>query len=70
MSGQIKRLVDFIVKERSKGDPLVADTTRVRLLLKGVDPARFTAESNDDPATLDRVRKAAIDFGIKLPKWI
>jgi hypothetical protein len=70
MPGEVKRLIDRIVSERSKGDPLVVNTTRVRLMLKGIDPERFTAETPDDLDVIQKVYSAAMDLGVRLPKRI
>ncbi len=67
MPGQIKRLLDTIVAVRGKGNQVFIDGTRTKLILKGLDPDRFTLTSPDDPAVLTRVRQAAADLGVSLP---
>ncbi len=66
MAGAIKKMLDQIIAVRSRGDPTFAMGTTTKLILKGLDPARFTADSPDDPAIIAKVRQAAADLGITL----
>lgn len=68
MSGEIRRLLDRIIAERSKGDRIAANITVTKLVLKGLDPERYTPTSPDDPATLERVRAVARDMGVQLER--
>ena len=38
MAGKIKHLLDKIIEARSKGNPTTTQTTKIKLILKGVDP--------------------------------
>ncbi len=66
MAGQIKRTIDAIIQQRAKGDPLLERTTKTKLLLKGINPTRYTEESGDDPAVLEKLRRFADEMGCKL----
>jgi hypothetical protein len=66
MSGQIKKMIDTIVDQRSKGQPLLVNTTRAKLFLKGINPDDYTAGSEDDPAVVARVRQFAKEMGVNL----
>lgn len=66
MPGEIKRLIDSIVEKRSQGNPTLVTTTRTKLVLKGIDVDKFTSLSDDDPAVIDKLKKAAVDLGIRL----
>lgn len=66
MAGQIKALIDRIVNQRAKGNPLVVQTTLAKLALKGVNPDRFTSASPDDAAVIARVKLIAADLGVTL----
>ena len=66
MAGQVRRMLDRIMKERAKGSTTLEMTTRTKLILKGLDPARFDAASPDDASTIARVREVAKDLGIAL----
>jgi len=64
MAGQIRRLIDAIVKQRAKGNPTIALTTKAKLALKGIPPDLFNENSTDDPAVLARLKAIAADFGV------
>jgi hypothetical protein len=64
MPGQIKRSIDAIIAQRSKGDPVLAMTTRTKLILKGVDPDSFSDNSVDDPSIMDSLKKIAQEMGV------
>jgi len=66
MAGQVKKMLEAIVVERSKGDDVLAKLTRAKLILKGFDPARFTLTMPDDPDTVARVMRIARELGVKL----
>lgn len=66
MSGQIKKMIDEIIKQRAKGDESIVYTTKAKILMKGVDADLFSDGSDDDPETLAKVKQIAIEFGITL----
>jgi hypothetical protein len=66
MVGQVRKMLDRIVVERSKGDDVLARLTKAKLILKGFDPDRFTLITPDDPATIARVMKIARELGVML----
>ncbi len=57
MPGKIKRMIDEILAERSKGNEMVEKIVRTKLILKGIDPAKFTESSDDDPAIIEKLEK-------------
>lgn len=64
MAGQIKRMLDSIINQRAKGNPTVALTTKTKLILKGVNPDRFSSASDDDPAFIAKVQVIAAELGM------
>jgi hypothetical protein len=66
MAGNIKRMIDRIVEQRAKGNPIVIDTTKAKLSFKGVNPDRFTSASLDDPAIEAKLKDIAADMGVTL----
>ena len=64
LPGQIKRMLDCIIEQRSKGNRTIATTTRTKLVLKGVNPDQFTANSADDTAIIAKVQAIAVEFGL------
>ena len=66
MAGQIRVMIDRIIAERSKGNPVLVTTTKTKLVLKGLDPAQYDANSPDDPMVIARLREVAAEFSITL----
>lgn len=66
MAGEIRRHIDTILQKRSQGNPTLLNTTKTKLVLKGINVDAFTASSEDDPAILAKVRQAASEMGIQL----
>ena len=60
MPGQIKREIDAIIAQRSKGSATLALCIKTKLILKGLDPDRYTRrQRRDDPFLLAKVRELA-----------
>lgn len=66
MPGQIKSMVDRIIMERAKGDPILINTTKTKLMLKGINPDKYNASSPDDPAVIAKLQKLAQELNVKL----
>ncbi len=59
-------MIDSILDQRAKGNPTLRTTTKTKLILKGVDPDRYTAASPDDDAVIAKLRSIAADLGVRL----
>jgi len=59
-------LIDTLIEERSKGSASIASTTRTKLLLKGIDLKKYTAQSDDDPGVIKSIKQIADEMGINL----
>lgn len=66
MAGKIKAMVDTIIEKRSQGDDVVATTSKTKFVLKGVHPDKFDSSSPDDPEVIEKVRKIAEAWDIKI----
>lgn len=66
MSGEIKRLINQIVEERSHGNAAIAIATQTKLILKGINPDQWNDASPDDPETLTRLKRIAQELGVSL----
>jgi hypothetical protein len=55
VAGQIKHLIDNIVQQRAQGNKAVEHMTIAKLILKGIDPTKYTLQSEDDPAILSQL---------------
>ncbi len=59
MAGKIKQMIDTIINQRAKDNPMLAGVVKTKLMLKGIDPNKFTAQSDDDPAILAKLEAVA-----------
>jgi len=64
MSGKIKLLIEEIIEKRSKGNLVLANTTRTKIVLKGIDPNKYTSASEDDPAVIAKLQNIAKEMGL------
>ena len=62
MAGKIKQMIDTIIAQRSKQNPMLAGVIKTKLMLKGIDPSKFTAQSDDDPAIIAKLEAVAKDI--------
>ncbi len=66
MAGKIKRHLNEIISSVSNNNVILQNTTRTKLILKGLDPNNFNDNSEDDPVVLAKVLAFAKDFNVKL----
>lgn len=66
MPGKIKHLTDTIIEERAQGNPTIANTTKTKLILKGINPDAYTSSSPDDPEVIEKLRALADELGIRV----
>ena len=66
MAGKAKQQIDLIIEAVSKGNATLKITTKTKLLLKGLDPDRYTNSSEDDPVVLDKIKTVAASFGVTI----
>lgn len=66
MPGRIKIMIDKIIEQRSKGNPILVNTTRTKLVLKGIDPGKFNSGSPDDPVIIAKLRTLADELSVTL----
>ncbi|HUJ96002.1 MAG TPA: hypothetical protein VLW84_12100 [Terriglobales bacterium] len=64
MAGRLKSLIDLIIEQRARGEPLLMETTKAKLIFKGINPAAFTSMSPDDPRIEEKIRAAAAELGV------
>jgi len=57
MAGKIHRMIEKIITERSNGNEALAGVVRTKLILKGIQPGRYTDQSDDDPKILRKLEK-------------
>jgi hypothetical protein len=55
MAGKIKQMIDTVINQRAKDNAMLVGVIKTKLLLKGIDPAKFTAQSEDDPVIIGKL---------------
>ena len=61
MAGKIKQMIERILAERSKGNETLARVIKTKLILKGIDPAKYSDQSDDDPRIIKKLKKMLRD---------
>ena len=64
--GNIKKVIEAIIVRKGKGDPLIVINIRKKLVFKGINPAKYTCETIDDPVVLRKLMELARDLGFKI----
>ena len=64
MAGSIKLMIDKIMAQKAKGNVTMINLTKTKLILKGVNPDKFTPTSDDDPTIIQKVRAIAREMGV------
>jgi hypothetical protein len=62
MAGKIKQMIDAIISQRAKDNPMLERVIKTKLILKGVNPSKYTLQSEDDPVILGKLEKMMQDL--------
>jgi hypothetical protein len=57
MAGKIKRMIDSIIKQRASDNQMLEKIIKTKMILKGVNPNKYTLESDDDPVVLEQLER-------------
>jgi hypothetical protein len=57
MAGKIRQMIDSIISQRAKDNPMLERVIRTKLILKGINPNKYTLQSEDDPVVLGKLEK-------------
>ncbi len=66
MAGRIKNVLDQILRQKANGHPTILLATKTKLILKGLNPDKFSATSPDDAALLAKAVETAREMGVQL----
>jgi hypothetical protein len=66
VAGKIKQTIEKIIEQRSKGNQTIRNTTEVKLILKGINPDKYTQDSPDNPEILAKLQQIASEMGVNL----
>lgn len=64
MAGQIYNMIQKIVKDKSKGNPVIASSVKTKIILKGIAIDKYTPASPDDPAVMKKLLEISKEFGL------
>ena len=55
MAGKVRKMLDRIINQHAKDNPMLVGVIKTKLALKGIDPSKFSAASDDDPAIIAKL---------------
>jgi len=62
MAGKIRQMIDSIITQRAKDNPMLERVIKTKLILKGINPNKYTLQSDDDPGVLAKLEKMIADL--------
>lgn len=62
MAGKIRQMIDAIINQRAKDNPMLERVIKTKLILKGINPNRYTPQSDDDPVVIVKLEKMMQDL--------
>lgn len=68
MAGKIKEMIDFVLKQRAAGNPMLEKIIKTKMILKGINPGKFTPESEDDQEVLQQLEGMSMELGYLCPE--
>jgi hypothetical protein len=57
MAGKIRQMIDAIINQRAKDNPMLERVIKTKLILKGINPNKYTLQSDDDPTVIVKLEK-------------
>jgi hypothetical protein len=66
MAGSIKIMLDKIIAQKAKGNATIINVTKTKLILKGINPDKFTSSSEDDQIIIQKVRSIAKEMDVTI----
>ncbi len=64
MAGQVYNMIQKIVTQKSKGNQVIANSVKTKIILKGIPIDKYTPSSPDDAVAMQKLREIAKEFGI------
>jgi len=63
MAGKVLQMIEFVLKQRAAGNPMLEKIIKTKMILKGINPSKYTAESEDDPEVLEQLEGMSMELG-------
>jgi len=57
-------MIQRIVTQKARGNTIIANSVRTKMLLKGIAIDKYTPTSPDDPAVVKKLQDIAKEFGV------
>lgn len=65
MPGKIKQLIDYLIQQRAANNPMGEKVIKAKLILKGINPKKYDAQSEDDPAVLAKLQAMMTELKVE-----
>ena len=62
MAGKIRQMIDAIINQRAKDNPMLERVIKTKLILKGINPNKYNLQSDDDPVVMGKLEKMMQDL--------
>jgi hypothetical protein len=62
-------MIERIVSVRAQGNETLERAIRTKLILKGINPATYTEQSDDDPAVIRKLEKMLRDLHHRIGRF-
>lgn len=66
MAGKIKEIIDTIVDKRAGGNSTIANLTKSKIVMKGINPEKYDSSSPDDPAVIEKLVALAKELNVNI----
>jgi hypothetical protein len=66
MAGEIKKMINKIIAVRSNGNAALANTTKAKFMLKGINPDNYNNLTADDPDVISKIKEMATKLNITI----
>ncbi len=66
MAGKVKSLIEQLIELRTRGEHGLVAPLKIKLIMKGVDPDIYDANSPDNPVVIQRIITIAKEMGYDL----
>ncbi len=63
MAGKIRQMIDLILDQKAKDNPMLERVIKAKMILKGINPARYTDQSEDDPTVIAHLQGMMENLG-------
>lgn len=59
-------MIDSVIAQRAGTNASIIQTTKSKFMLRGINPEKFNATSEDDPVIIEKIKIIAKEFNVKI----